>query len=116
MIENINNLFDGDPDSFFNYETGNVWGGIKLDKPEKVTAIRFLMRNDGNRIIPGNEYRLYYAEGGKWKLLEGKVAEADDSIVFNNVPSGALLRLSSNKGEDDERIFEVDDKDNVIWY
>ena len=116
LIENINNLFDGDPDSFFNYETGNVWGGIKLDKPEKVTAIRFLMRNDGNRIIPGNEYRLYYAEGGKWKLLEGKVAEADDSIVFNNVPSGALLRLSSNKGEDDERIFEVDDKDNVIWY
>lgn len=74
------------------------------------------------RLLPGdrqqpindvdNEYELYYLDK-EWKSLEKKIAHSD-SLVFTNVPKGALLLLSNLTHGQQERIFTYEEG-RQVW-
>ena len=109
-------LFDDDPLTFFHTSDLGSWGGLELPAPAKVSAIRFLIRNDDNGIRRGHEYELFYASDGKWLSAGRQIAPADDEIKFAEVPAGALLWLHDHTGGREERIFEVSDNNKIIWH
>ena len=109
-------LFDGDALTFFHTSDLGSWGGLELPAPAKVSAIRFLIRNDDNGIRRGHEYELFYASDGKWLSAGRQIAPADDEIKFAGVPAGALLWLHDHTGGREERIFEVTDNNKIIWH
>lgn len=61
-------------------------------RPIKITAINFAPINADNGIKIGHNYELYYFNRG-WKLLCRKTATQNNRIVFENIPTGALLWL-----------------------
>lgn len=109
-------LFDGDALTFFHTSDLGSWGGLELLAPAKVSAVRFLIRNDDNGIRRGHEYELFYASDGKWLSAGRQIAPADDEIKFTGIPAGALLWLHDHTGGREERIFEVTDNNKIIWH
>lgn len=97
--------FDGDWLSNFETDSpsGN-WVGLDLLKPESVASVRIVPRSDDNDIHPGHNYVLRYWNGVDWDIV-GESPATDNSILFDNVPKGALLWLHDWNGGWDERVF-----------
>lgn len=108
-------MFDGDRLSFFHSLNNGSWGGIELDTPKCITRIRFIMKNDDNGIRKGELYELFYNQQGQWVSLGKQTAKEDDAILFKGLPKGALYWLRNLSKGHEERIFEIDDNNNVIW-
>lgn len=106
--ENVNRgyekAFDGKSWTSFEYskETGG-WTGLDFGKPMRVERIIYTPVNRDNGIRYGDEYELFYCDGG-WKSLGIKRATSD-SLVYKNVPEGALLILCNHTRGVQERIF-----------
>lgn len=96
--------FDGKSWTSFEYskETGG-WTGLDFGKPTRVERIIYTPVNRDNGIRYGDEYELFYCDGG-WKSLGIKRATSD-SLVYKNVPGGALLILCNHTRGVQERIF-----------
>ena len=108
-------LFDGDPLTFFHTNDSLSWGGLELKKPEVITRIRYLIRNDDNGIRKGHEYELFYMKDGEWKSLGRKVAVEDDRLFYKGIPKGALYWLRDYTRGREERIFTIEN-DGIKWY
>lgn len=108
-------VYDGDVLSYFDAESADEgWVCLKLDKPSSVNRIRFAARNDGNMVEVGNEYELVYWDQ-EWRSL-GKRIASTDSLIYENVPSGALYLLHNHTKGKEERIFTIDEKGNQVWW
>lgn len=108
-------LFDGDPLTFFHTNDTLSWGGLELESPIVISKMRYIIRNDNNGIRKGHEYELLYMDNGSWKSLGKQIAVEDDSLLYKNIPKGALYWLCDYTRGREERIFEI--KDNrVIWH
>ena len=66
-----------------------------------------------NMIKQGDEYELFYYDMA-WKSLGKKIATTD-SLVFENVPSNALLWLRNHTGGMEERPFTYENGKQVWW-
>lgn len=110
----IADVVDKNPLTFFEIPNGiNLWTGIDLGKPLKVSAIGFCPRNDDNNISPGDTYELYYWDD-RWICLEEKRAESY-SLRFNNVPKNSLLWLRNKTKGKEERPFTFDNGTQIWW-
>lgn len=92
--ENLTRFETGVPDSPIIFE---------LDRPSSIGMIAHIPHNDDNYVSKGDRYELFY-QGGKdgWISLGTQVA-LGDTLVYNNVPAGALLWLhDSTKGLEEQ--------------
>lgn len=106
-------VFDGKSTTSYHssVRTGD-WVGIKLSSPKPVYKVGLTPRNRDNFIDVDNEYELYYLDK-EWKSLGKKIAHSD-SLVFTNVPKGALLLLSNLTHGQQERIFTYEEG-RQVW-
>ncbi|WP_298649897.1 transglutaminase domain-containing protein [uncultured Proteiniphilum sp.] len=99
------NVFDGKTWTSFDYKNGSGgWAGLELEKPVKVGRIVYTPRNRDNYIRPGDTFELFYCDS-EWKSLGTIKDENADSLLFKNVPQGALLYLRNHTRGVQERAF-----------
>ena len=104
-------LLEDDPVFYCQIEN---WVGMDFGKEVGVSQIRFLPRNDGNTIFPGDDYELFYylyPEG--WISLGTQTAEKEE-LIYTNVPAGSLYWLRNLSTGKEERIF-VKKGNNIVF-
>lgn len=103
------NVFDGKTWTSFDYkDASGGWVGLELGKPTKVSRITYSPRNRDNYIRPGDTFELFYCDD-EWKSL-GTIKDGNaDSLLFKNVPHGALLYLRNHTRGVQERAFIYED-------
>lgn len=109
-------VFDGDVLTFFDAPvfTG-AWAGLKFDKPQNISTLVYLPRNDDNFIRAGELYELFYWDGG-WNSLGKQTGDADtQELIYNEIPNNALLLLRNLTKGVEERIFTYEDGKQVWW-
>ncbi len=109
------NAFDGDVLTYVDaIEPHHAWLGLKFDIPQQIAKIRYIPRNDDNFVQKDQEYELLFADLNGWHSMGRKFADAD-SIVFDNVPSGAIYLLRNRTKGREERVFEYKNGKQVWW-
>ena len=103
-IEEIN---DGEPVSCFICDKSCAMNYVGFDfgKPRKITRIVYLPRNDDNGIVAGELYELFYWRNGQWESLGQKKGRNDKTLIYENVPKNALMRLHNVTIGNGNRIF-----------
>lgn len=99
------NVFDGKSWTSFDYsEKSGGWAGLDFGKPVQLGRIVYTPRNRDNYIRPGDEFELFYCQGG-WKSAGGRARSASDSLVYRDMPKDALFLLVNYSRGVQERIF-----------
>ena len=107
--------FDGDKLSYYGSASAkDAWVGADMGRPVAVDRIAYIPRNDDNDVVPGHTYELSYFDGGVQKSA-GVQTATSGTLVFENVPSGALYILHHLDGGTEERIFTYEDG-KINWY
>ena len=110
----LENAFDGDILTFIEATLEpNRWVGLDLGKPEEISKIRYVARNDKNHIVEGNSYELFYWED-EWKSL-GKKTASDKVLIYDNAPSNCLFLLKNYTEGKEEQIFTYENGKQVWW-
>lgn len=109
-------VFDNDLYSFYDAKEANgAWAGISLEKPQKVTKIYYLFRNDDNNIRIGDTYELmYWSEAGKWEST-GIIIADKEQLTYKDIPSGTLYLLHNHSRGNEERIFTYENCTQIWW-
>lgn len=111
--ENTAKCFDGDTFSYMDKLEIGYSVGMDFGKPVAVDSIAFFLVNDGNFVVPNDEYELFYYDRA-WHSLGKKKAETF-SVVYDKVPSNALLLLRDNSRGEEERIFTYENGKQLWW-
>jgi hypothetical protein len=109
----LNDVFDGKSASSLS-SVPNSWVGLDLGHTIPVTKIRYLPRNELNGIEIGDIYELFYFNHNTWFSLGRSMADKN-YLIYNNVPSGALLVLKNLSEGKDERIFTWENNKQRWW-
>jgi hypothetical protein len=110
------NAFDGDPLTRFSTKgVDGTWVGLKFNAPKSIDRIVYLPFNDDNCIDNNQLYELFYWDN-KWISL-GKQKGSSETyrLVYDNVPSNALLLLRNLTKGEEERIFTYENGEQVWW-
>ncbi len=111
----IKNAFDGDALTYVDaIEPHHAWLGLKFDNPQQISKIRYIPRNDDNFVQAGQIYELLYADSTGWQSMGAQYATAD-SLIYDNVPSGAIYLLKNRTKGHEERIFSYENGKQVWW-
>lgn len=112
-----NAVFDGDPLTYFRFKSPEkAWAGLDLGEKHTIDKIRFIFRNDDNQIKEGEIYELFYFNiDGNPVSLGKQIGIREQLLIYNNVPSNALLWLRNLTKGKEERIFTYED-DKQIWW
>lgn len=109
------NLFDGDPLTNYRVVGNNVIEYLDYGEPVTMDHISYVRRGDGNAIIPGDKYKIYYWCGSKWVLHSEHMAE-DVKLNLKDIPDGALCYIKGISRGNQNRIFRYNHKtDSVEW-
>lgn len=115
----MENVFDGQTLTYATCgkkQEESPWVGIDLGQLVEVEKICYLPRNDDNFIREGEDYELFYWNGGGWTSLGRKEgSRATQELVFDNVPSNALLLLHDHTKGKEERIFTYENGGQMWW-
>lgn len=86
-----------------------------LGSAYRLSRMLFVPHNDGNYIEPGDEYELFYHDGARgWQPLGRQTAVAD-SLVYDNVPSNAVLWLRDlTKGKEEQQFILDNDGEQLF--
>lgn len=106
------NLFDNDK---LSYVPGINTITFEFESPLEIKEIIITPRNDGNYIYPRHTYSLFYMDSKGWKLHQTKTA-TDNYIEFDNVPKNALYWIRNLTEGKEERIFTVDNSENIVFW
>jgi hypothetical protein len=107
-------VFDGDPLTFFDAFRLNAWAGLRLDKPYRIDAIRYIYRNDDNNVRKGDTYELFYNCNGEWQ--SAGIQTADTMLLhYKNVPSGSLYWLRNHSRGREERPFVYENGKQIFY-
>lgn len=105
---NVENCIDGDPLSFYSHHELGKSIFFEFEQPESIYKIVFIPRNDDNFIRVGDEYELFYNDGiDGWKSLGTQIASSI-TLIYNNVPSGALFWLKNKTRGREEQAFSYE--------
>lgn len=108
------NIFDGQPLTYYQVSGGiDLWVGVDLYKPVKISKIGFAPRNDDNAIVSTDTYELFYWQD-QWISL-GRKRPIGDSVVYDNVPQKALLWLRNLTKGREERPFTYENGKQIWW-
>ena len=113
---NFSYLADGDPLTNYCAE-GDVLNEY-LDFGQQVTVekLAYIRRGDGNPILPGDEYEVYYWDDSRWNLHSHVVAD-DIFIDVKGLPSGALYYIKGLSRGVQTRIFTWDEASSkIVWH
>ena len=111
---NVEKAFDGNAVTYFeSKQVGNAWVGMDFGQPVQIERVRYLPRNDDNNVWKGDCYELFYWLR-RWVSLGVQVAQSD-RLEYDNVPQNALLLLHNHTRGMEERIFTVEDGEQVWW-
>lgn len=81
---------------------------IDFGKEVSIDRLSYTPRNDDNFIRVGDTYEIGYNDGyGGWKYIARQTAETD-TLVFDNIPKGALLHLRNLTRGKEEKVFYID--------
>ena len=105
--------FDGDTFTTSGQIEEGYSVGVDFGKPQSLTHIIFYPKNDGNYVIPDNEYELFYYDM-KWISL-GRRSSKGYSLVYENAPSNAIFLLKNLTKGREGRIFSYENGIQV-WY
>lgn len=109
-------MFDGDPLTSYNLPFADGgWGAMEFEQPSSVAEVRYLPRNDGNHIEEGDTYQLYYWANDDWQLLCEQKGNREGVLMFDKVPSNALLLLHDATKGSQERVFTCEGGEQVWW-
>lgn len=112
-IKEVKRAFDGDTFTSVGKSEGCYVVGIDFGQPEELTKIVYTPENDGNYIIPDNEYELFYFDG-RWVSL-GRQHTDTHTLTYDNVPAEAVLWLRNLTKGVEERIF-IYKEGRQVWY
>lgn len=77
-----------------------------LGKPHRLKSMLYMPRNDDNYIAPQEEYELFYHNGVEGWTSLGKQIAVSDSLVYENIPSDAMLWLRNlTKGREEQQFI-----------
>jgi hypothetical protein len=108
--------FDKDPLTLFSARTKSVgWVGMAFDSPQTIGRIMLLPWNDDNHICFGEQYELYYWDGGKFVSLGKRTGDRSHALEYDNVPENSLLLLRNHSKGKEERIFTYENNKQVWW-
>lgn len=112
--EQVERCFDGD--TFTDVENRQVGYSVGIDFGHKmcIDSIVVYLRNDGNYIDIGDDYELLHYDVGGWHSL-GRQYAVSEYLIYDSVPSGALLRLRNLSKGREERIFTYDEGKQTWW-
>lgn len=108
----FSNATDGKTWTSFDYKDAEGgWTGLDLGTPMKISGISYSPRNYDNYVRPGDTYELFWCDI-TWKSGGVKKAESD-SLIFNGIPSDALLLLKNHTRGVQTNVFTYEDKEQV---
>ena len=111
-------VFDGNTLTYFHapLNTG-AWMGMDMLKKTCIKRIAFLPRNDDNFIREGEIYELFYWNLNRWISLGKQTGSSKEKqkLLYQNVPSNALLLLRNLSKGKEERIFTWKNGKQVWW-
>ena len=106
-------ICDGNIDTFYAGEVRNAYVGIDFGKEVEIDRIIYSPRTDGNDVIPGEEYELFYWEN-RWVSLGRKKADSF-RLQYDSVPDNSLLWLHNRTKGVEERIFTYMNNEQIWW-
>ncbi len=114
---NVTKMLDGDILTYYHAPTKEKESVIlELERRCVIGKIGLSPRNDDNFIRPGDTYELFYQDGAEgWKSLGRQTAEAD-SLVYDNIPTGALLWLRDLTRGREEQTFILREDGTQYFY
>lgn len=101
------NINDGDVLSYYQAkEDGPQTLIFDLGDHYQLKGMLYVPRNDDNYVSPNEEYELFYHNGIEgWKSL-GKQTATSDSLIYDNIPSNAMLWLRNlTKGREEQQFI-----------
>lgn len=104
---------DNDPLTALWAEGDDYWAGYDFGEPISIDRISYIRRSDGNDILPGAEYELFYWSENHWVSL-GRQTAKDVYLAYNEAPIHALFYIKCHSYGKDNRIFEYED-DRITW-
>lgn len=102
-VRNAQKCFDGDTFTPVDKPQVGYSVGLDIGEPKRISRIVYFPKNDGNFVVPGDEYELYYFD--KSWCLAGSLIADDYKLVFPEVPYGSILLLRDLSKGIEERIF-----------
>ena len=112
----LENMFDGNVLSFYDHSHGSGgWGAVEFEEPQHISEVRFLPRNDDNFIREGEQYELYYWDGGRFASIARMEGNREGVLHVDSVPTHALLLLRNHTKGQEERIFTYENGEQVWW-
>ncbi len=105
--------FDGDTYTLISWQTNGYIFGIDFGSPKELTRVLYYPKNDGNFVVPGHEYELFYYDR-KWVSM-GRKKPTNFEATYDRVPANTLLLLKDHTTGREERVFTYEDGRQVWW-
>lgn len=106
-------ICDNNIDTYYAAEAQNAFIGLDFGKEVNIDKIMYAPRTDGNDIIPGEEYELFYWDK-KWVSMGRKTADKF-YLEYSEVPGNILLLLHNHTKGVEERIFTYENNEQIWW-
>lgn len=107
-------LTDGDLLTNYSAEGTKLKGYIDFGKPVHLDRVSYVRRGDGNAIMPGEDYDIFYWEDSRWKHHSSHTA-VDVYLDIKDLPYGALYFVKGFTGVR-YRIFTINaNSGRVDW-
>ena len=116
-LHKMSKAFDGDVLTYARCMSSqhDAWVGLDFGKEVEVSRICFLPRSDDNFIREGELYELCFWDG-RWVSLGTRTGSRQtQELIYDNVPSNALLLLHNLSKGKEERIFTYENGRQVWW-
>lgn len=82
--------------------------------PRKIGRIEYFPWNDGNFVVPGDEYELSYWDRDHWHPLSRQISRGYE-LNFDNIPPGSLLLLRDLTEGKESRPFTLQNAKQFWW-
>lgn len=110
----IDNILDGDVLTYYRPQKDGV--SIVMDFGREVcfNELVYMPRNDDNFIRIGDVYELFYHGGKEGWISLGKKKADDTSLIYDNMPEGALFYLHDITRGKEEQVFRIENGKQIF--
>lgn len=110
-------ICDRNPLTYYAVDSGcnpSRWIGYDFGVPVSIEKVLYMRRSDGNDVMPGDEYELYYWDEDQWQLHSKQLA-SNIYVDFKEVPKNRLYWIKGISRGEQNRIF-IYENNEVRWY
>jgi hypothetical protein len=113
---NVSALSDRDPLTNYSAEGNVLKEFVDFGNPVMVNKIGYVRRGDGNAVIPGDSYEIYYWEDSREWVFHSRHTASDIFLDIQNLPSGTLYYIKGLSRGVQHRIFSIDTQTGeIVW-